>query len=344
MTLNRTTLLIVLLISIVFVLYIGKDLFIPLVLASLVWFLVKDLRNFIQKTPFIGKKLPRWFLNLLAVGILYASLGLIVHLLSNNITQLSKNMTLYSSNLEAYNTLINAQFGVDIKELWSANAGDFDFGLILDDFLKSLSSVVGNVFMIALYLLFMLLEESTFNQKVLSIYTSQQKKQEMITTMNRINDSISKYISLKTLVSVITATLSYIILKIVGLDAPMFWAFLIFLLNFIPTIGSLIGTLLPTAMALLQFTDPTNAIIVLVAVGTIQVVVGNIIEPRIMGNSLNVSSFVVILALSFWGAIWGITGMVLSVPITVILVILFGQFEATRAAAILLSDKGKIDA
>ena len=95
-------------------------------------------------------------------------------------------------------------------------------------------------------------------------------------------------------------------------------------------------------MALLQFADINTALLVLAAVGAVQVIVGNIIEPKIMGNSLNVSSLVVLLALSFWGAIWGITGMVLSVPITVILVILFGQFPSTRNIAIFLSDKGKL--
>jgi predicted PurR-regulated permease PerM len=173
--------------------------------------------------------------------------------------------------------------------------------------------------------------------------TSEEKKLELKETLAQIDHSISKYISLKTLVSLITGFASYIVLKLIGLDAPIFWAFLIFLLNYIPTIGSLIGTLFPVAMAFLQFEDPTNAFIVLIAVGSIQVIVGNIVEPKIMGNSLNVSSLVVILSLSFWGAIWGITGMVLSVPITVILVILFGQFKSTRSVAILLSDKGQIN-
>ena len=97
-------------------------------------------------------------------------------------------------------------------------------------------------------------------------------------------------------------------------------------------------------MALLQSGELNLALMVIAAVGAIQLIVGNIIEPKVMGNSLNVSSLVVILALSFWGAIWGITGMVLSVPITVIMVILFGQFETTRKIAILLSDRGKLEA
>ena len=122
-----------------------------------------------------------------------------------------------------------------------------------------------------------------------------------------------------------------------------FWAFLIFLLNFIPTIGSLIATIFPAAYSLLQFGEFSPALLVLVIVGTIQLVVGNIVEPRVMGSSMNISPLVTILALTFWGMIWGITGMILSIPIMVVLVIIFSQFESTRPIAILLSEKGEIE-
>ncbi len=345
MSLSRTTYLTILLISIVFILIIGKDLFIPLVLAGLIWFLVKDIRKTIQRIPFIGKRMPRWSLNLLAVGFLYAALVGIVSLLTTNIAQLQEHMDEYQQNLMTLNTLIYDKSGFDIQEMWSANVGieSIDFESLMNDLVNSLSSFLGNIFMIGLYLLFILLEESAFGEKITSISASKNNQKEIKETLSRIDNSISKYITLKTLVSLLTGVLSFIVLKSVGLHAPIFWAFLIFLLNYIPTVGSLIGTLFPAAMALLQFPDPTWAGVILVCVGAIQLLIGNIVEPKIMGNSLNVSSLVVILALSFWGSIWGITGMVLSVIVTVILIILLGQFESTKNVAILLSEKGKLD-
>ncbi len=343
MELKRATHLTVLLIGIVFILIIGQSIIIPILLAGFVWFLIKEIRKLAQRIPFIGKRFPRWILNLLSISLLYFTLGAIIHLLANNINDLSNNIPIYEKNLTDFSTSIGEQFDIDVLGIWDNFVGEFDISVVLKELLSSLSELLGETFMIGLYLLFILLEESLFSAKILSIYKDEKKRDEMTKTLGKISNSISSYISLKTLVSIITGTLSYIVLALIGIDSPLFWAFLIFILNFIPTIGSLIATLFPASMALLQFGDINVALIVLGAVGAIQLIMGNIIEPKIMGNSLNVSSFVVILALSLWGAIWGITGMVLSVPITVILIILFSQFPGTRNVAVLLSEKGKID-
>ena len=121
-----------------------------------------------------------------------------------------------------------------------------------------------------------------------------------------------------------------------------FWAFLIFILNYIPTIGYLIATLFPALISLLQFGTFINPMIVLVAIGSIQFLVGNVIEPKLMGNSLNVSPLVVLISLAFWGTIWGVTGMILSVTITIMIIISCSQFKSTKWIAILLSENGNI--
>jgi predicted PurR-regulated permease PerM len=108
-------------------------------------------------------------------------------------------------------------------------------------------------------------------------------------------------------------------------------------------VGSLIATIFPAIFALLQFGEFTPAILVLTIVGSIQVVVGNFIEPRVMGNSLNISPLVVFLTLAIWGVMWGITGMLLSVPITVIMILIMSEFPSTQPLAILLSQKGELN-
>ena len=160
--------------------------------------------------------------------------------------------------------------------------------------------------------------------------------------IKKIDASVSRYLAIKTLVSLLTGLLSFIALLFIGVDAPFFWAFLIFVLNFIPSIGSLIATFFPAFFALLQFGEFTPAILVLSIVGVIQIVLGNFLEPRIMGTSMNISPLVVFLTLILWGMMWGIAGMLLSVPITVILIIIMAEFKDTRPIALLLSRRGQI--
>mgnify|MGYP001804369230 CR=1 FL=1 len=128
-----------------------------------------------------------------------------------------------------------------------------------------------------------------------------------------------------------------------GVDAAFFWAFLMFALNYIPTVGSLIATLFPALFSLVQFGESRPFIIILAGLGLLEWVIGNVIEPKLMGKSLNLSPLVTILALIIWGQIWGITGMLLSTPITVVMVIFNSKFESKRSVAILLKENGDND-
>lgn len=342
MNLNRIAFSLIISISVIAILVIGKDFIIPMILALFIWFLIKEIRNYARKTPFIGKKLPKWLLSILSTLILFSIFGFVINVLIGNINNLTNNINDYEKNVALINNQLIAQFKIDFLAMWSNYIGEFDFTNLLKELLNSLTDLFGNAFMIGLYVLFLFFEESAFAPKLKALYPNKTKLNETSETLEKINQSISKYITLKTVVSMITGVTSYVALSIIGVDTPLFWAFLIFILNYIPTIGSLIATLFPATIALLQFGDLTHFFVVLGVIGFIQVIVGNIIEPKMMGNTLNVSSLVVILSLSFWGMIWGITGMVLSVPITVIIIILFSQFDSTKSIAILLSEKGKL--
>jgi len=120
------------------------------------------------------------------------------------------------------------------------------------------------------------------------------------------------------------------------------WAFVIFLLNYIPYVGSLVATLLPSAFAVFQFQSFSIFIWIFLSIQAVQIVVGNILEPKVMGKTLNLSPLGVLLALTFWGMIWGVMGMILSVPITSILVIIASRFPGTRFVAVLFSETGEL--
>lgn len=129
---------------------------------------------------------------------------------------------------------------------------------------------------------------------------------------------------------------------IMGLEFAAFWAVLIVFLNFIPYIGSFLGVLFPVVMSLVQFGDSTHILWLLLALSLAQFVIGNFLDPYIMGNSLNLSPFAILVCLAIWTELWGIAGAFLAVPITAVLVLIFSEFSSTRAVAVLLSRNGRI--
>ncbi|MEM6804962.1 MAG: AI-2E family transporter [Bacteroidota bacterium] len=264
------------------------------------------------------------------------------NIISSNIKSLSNSYGEYEANVESVLDFLNEKYGLDILESLKGQTQNLNFGEILSSIFSSLSDLIGNTFMILLYAIFILLEEAQFGKKIRAVFRDQEQYDTFTGILGEIESSIAQYFRLKTLVSLLTGGLSFIALLLIGVDSPAFWAFLIFLLNYIPTIGSLVATGFPSIFALLQFGDATHAVLVLGIVGFIQILVGNYIEPRIMGSSMNISPLVTILALTLWGMIWGVIGMILSVPITVVMILIFSHFESTRAVAIMLSENGEI--
>ena len=161
--------------------------------------------------------------------------------------------------------------------------------------------------------------------------------------MDQIYHYTNKYVAVKAFVSILTAVLSYIVLIIVGVDFAFLWSLLIFALNFIPYIGSIIATLLPAAFSILQFGSLWPGFWVFVSIIVIQNIIGNYVEPKVMGKSLNISPLVVIITLAFWGYVWDLLGMLIAVPITSILLITLAQFPATHSIAILMTENGDIE-
>lgn len=324
------------------VLIYAQSIIIPFILAIIFWFLIRVIKNILLKVKFI-RNWPQWILTLISSFALLGILFVIVGMVTRNIQQLSATMPEYEANIATITHAINSRFNIDVVSKLSEMSKSYKFGPLLKSLFSALTGIFGGAFTVLLYLVFILLEEPTFSKKIRAMYPKDDQFNQVYNLTKKIDLSIRSYISLKTSVSLVTGVLSYFALLLIGVDAPGFWAFLIFVLNFIPTIGSLIATIFPAFFTLLQFGEFTQGILVLAIVGSIQMVVGNLVEPKIMGNSLNISPLVVFLSLAIWGVIWGITGMLLSVPITVILIIIMSEFPGTKPIAILLSKEGKID-
>ena len=329
-------------IAAVLVLIYAQSIIIPFFLAVLFWYTIRVIKILLLKIRFLHT-IPHWILTTFSSLFLLSILSLIITLITKNIQQLSSTLPVYQANIQKITARLSEILDLDVASMLSNYAKNFDFADFLSGVLSTLTLLFGNAVTILLYLIFLLLEEKMFPKKIKAMYPNQKEHSKIDTILNKIDKSVSNYIAVKTVISIVTGVLSYIALLFIGIDAPVFWAFLIFILNFIPTIGSLVATVFPAIFALLQYGEFKHGILVIAIVGFIQMVVGNFVEPKVMGKSLNISPLVVILTLTIWGVIWGITGMLLSVPITVILIIIMAEFPSTRPIAILLTQDGQLN-
>lgn len=328
--------------ALVIIFIYGKNLIIPFVIALIFWFLIKEIRDVLNKIKFIEERIPNAVLNIVGFAAIFFIIGGVVKILTVNIQQLSSELPVYQNNIAKITMAINTTFNIDVVSSVKEFLGEYEYTKLLSVLFSSLKDLFGDAFLIIIYTLFLLLEEPFFSKKINAIYAKKNDQDEVNTVLKQLDKSIGRYISLKTLISLLTGFLSYFALLFIGLDAPLFWAFLIFLMNYIPAVGSLIATAFPAMFAMLQFGELMPGVWVLIIVGAIQLIVGNYIDPKLTGSSLNVSPLVVLIGLAFWGAIWGIIGMILSVPITVMMIIIFSEFPSTKGIAILLSKDGSI--
>ncbi len=338
---KNTAYLLLIIAGIILLLILGKGLLIPFVFALLFWFITRRIRLLLDKIPLAKKYLPNWGKNVIIFIFIISAFGWIADALSYNIKTLSKSYESYEANIQGIIHQAESMVDININDLLSST-DQLDYGALFGSIASAITGLLGNTFMIIIYVLFIFMEETSFKMKMQKYFAKKEDGNQINTTLNEIEESISSYLVLKTLVSLLTGFLSYLALLFVGIDSPLFWAFLIFLLNYIPTIGSLVATLFPAIFSLIQFGEFTPFLVIAGAVGAVQIIVGNLIEPRLTGKSLNLSPIITIMALAVWGKIWGITGMILSVPITVIMLIVFSQFESTQTVALILSGNGEI--
>lgn len=327
---------------IILLLSFAQSILIPFVIALLIWFVIKKVRNLLDKIEVIHKYVPSWIKTILSSLTIFYLIFVVIQLLTVEIQMLSKSYPVYAKNVEIVALKLNELLQIDIREELISGVNNFDFTILLQSLFNSLSETLSNMVMIIFYVVFMIVEEGLFLHKLKKMFSNQERFASALDTLQKVDKSMSRYISLKSLVNVLSAGISFIILYAVGIETPIFWAFLIFLFNFIPSVGPIIGTLIPTLFAMLQFGEFVPSLIILFGVGTAVMLIGSLVEPKLMGNTLNISPLVAILALAIWGTLWGITGMLLSVPITVAMIILLSQFESTRPIAVLLSEKGRV--
>ncbi|MEB3826951.1 AI-2E family transporter [Phormidium sp. CCY1219] len=207
--------------------------------------------------------------------------------------------------------------------------------------LKSLWSSLGLFVLTVALLVLLLLEVEQYQQKVKSAFSSPTAS-HILTAFHRMGNKFRGYLLIRTITSGITGVLTGLFCWILGVELAFVWGLLSFLLNYIPTLGSIISVIPPSLFALL-FLGMGRGIATLVGLAAIQLALGNFVDPRMQGNSLNISPFVVLVSIVFWGWVWGIPGALLGVPLTVSIVVFCSQFERLRSLAVILQESDESD-
>lgn len=315
---------------------------IPLAVAVMLWFLIDALADGIAAVPLFGRRIPQRWSVVLALLMIVGIGTMVVNVIAQNVAAVAQNAAFYEQNLQRLVHSITEMIGAEHAPTFDQFFANIDIQGVIIQLAATVSNFAGDAGIVLVYVFFMMAEQQFFDAKLRALFPDKERQNKVRFIFLQMSSDVKKYIWIMTLVSIATGLISYIAMRIIGLDFAEFWAFLIFLLNYIPTIGSILGTAFPTLLALVQFETFGPFLFILVTIGATQVIVGNVVQPRMMGKTLNISPLVVIISLLAWGAIWGVAGMFLCMPITVILMIIFTYFPQTRPIAILLSADGNI--
>lgn len=324
-------------------LYIGRNILIPFVIAVVIWYVLDTVARYFQKMSIGGFHIPRIVAVLLSLGLSVLLVLFVTDMIATNAVALATDAPIYQQRIEAkVNHVLNI-FAPGMNVDMSKFNDLFNLQKLVGWVVSAVSGFIGIAAVVIIYIIFIVSEQAALPKKITALFTDSVKRTRINRTLSRLDENIRTYLTVKTFVSALTGVLCYIVLVLFDVNYPAFWGFVTFLLNFIPTIGSLIAVIFPAMLSLVQFDSYVPFLGVTVVLTTIQFSIGNILEPYFMGTKLNLSGLVIILALAIWGALWGITGMILSVPLMVIIMLLLSTNPTTRPIAILLSSNGELE-
>lgn len=318
----------------------GRGLLIPIIIAIFIWHLLNTINSGVQKIPGVGSHCPGWVSRILSLVVVGVMVKILIDIIGNNVNDVISASPRYQENLLNISNMLDQKYHFKASTNFDNVVKSLSIQNIVLSIYGVFTSITSSAMLIAFYVVFLFVEQHYYSQKMYALFPQNEHRKLVNNIINHITQDTQTYLGIKTILSLGTATASWVIMKCVGLDFAEFWALLIFFLNYIPNIGAIIATAFPVCLALIQFQSWWPFALVTSGIVAIQFIVGNFLEPRLLGNSLNLSPLVILIALGFWGSIWGVLGMFLSVPITVMMMIVFAHFDSTRPIAILLSQDG----
>ncbi len=340
---SRACLLFLSFVAATYVLYVTRDLITPFALAIFIWLIIDAFARWIDR---LSPKIPYWAALIVAVMCVVAGIVGIIFIIADTAAGVIDQAPRYEKRLDEIFHWVGGLVGQNDLSMSSliervnlpqkVQAG-------LAGFFSAIQGVLSNLMIIAIYVAFLFAAQSSFPKKMDDLFPNMTRRAQAGKVFMRIRHSIEKYLGVQTIISLMQTVISYIIMASLGLENALFWALVIFILNYIPIVGGLAAIVLPVMFGLVQYETLTPIIILAGGLFGAQFIIGNTIQPKMMGDSMNLSALVVVLSLTLWGALWGGVGAFLSAPLTVIIMIILAQFPTTRWIAVLLSADGQPD-
>ena len=310
----------------------------PLVLAAFLLIMVDGLaRALVHRAP----RFPRRLALPAALALIVGSLAITVWLTANNVADFASQAPRYEARLDALLLSAAQQLGLSNTPTTSGLIHEFNPAHYAGVIAPALAHFGEGAVFTMIYLGFLVASRSGFSAKGARMFRSAAAYAEFSTVFERIRDGVERYLWVQTLVGLVITAASAGLMLALGLHHVPFWCVIIFMTNYIPAIGAAVGVLFPAVFGLVEFDEVWRAVALLAGLEAVHFFVSHVLQPRLQGQSLNLDPIVVLLALAFWGALWGLVGAFLSTPLTVVAVAIFAEFAATRPLAVLLSSDGR---
>lgn len=328
---------------ILFLLVQAKFLLISLAIAIMLFSLTSDAIGYLQRLRFGEARFSVWVASILAVLFIASILITLSALILTQANTVVVTTMQYAEPAQKAVANLFSWMGADVEEAvlnWLR-------GVQLGPWLATMAGQAGNIasgaVLVTLFVGFLFLERLWFRPKLVSLLGDADRAARVERIIGSIVHRVNRYLIVKTIVSLVTGALVYLVMVAFGLELAVAMAVLTFVLNFIPNVGSIVATLACAVVAWVQTSDPVVGAAVLAIVTGIQFVVGQILDPLFLGKTLRLSAFGIILSLAFWAAVWGVPGMFLAVPIMVSVMIVCSHIPGLRPVAVILSREGLPD-
>ncbi len=323
-------------------LWFASDFLIPLTIAGLLFILLSALVDKIQSTKILGWSPPAFLAQILGTALIIGTVLVLGSIVSSSADEIQNALPMYRERLQDLLEKLESLMGARVLDAGRNAVQNVDLGAWIAAIAGQFGGALSMLILVTLYLVFLGSERAAWVEKMPRLFTTDEGAHRARKVLQRISLGVKQYMWVNAVTSAMSGVVAFAIFTWVDLDFASLLALIVFLAGFIPNIGAFIGIALPSLVALIQFDSLTPFLIVLFGYGAADQFISNVVQPSMQGRSLNLSTFMVMVSLTFWATLWGGIGAFLAIPMMVVTMVICAEIPAIRWIAVLLSRDGRL--